>query len=59
MPSARARGTCFAAAQTYVSDGVQSGVGTDAEIGPRHVVGHGGGNHDHGDTELLVLPPGG
>ena len=46
------------ATQTYVGDGVQGGVRTDAEIGARHVVGHRGGDHDHGDTELLVLLPG-
>lgn len=54
-----ARSACFPATQTYVGDGVQGGVGTDAEIGPRHIVGHGGGNHNHRDTELLMFPPGG
>lgn len=46
------------ATQTYVSDSVQSGIGANAEIGPRHVVGHRGGNHNHGDTQLLLLLPG-
>lgn len=46
------------ATRTYVGDSVQGGVCTDAEIGARHVVGDGGGDHDHRDTELFVLLPG-
>ena len=47
------------ARSTHVGDSVEGGVGPDAEVGARDVVGHGGRNHDHGDTELLVLLPGG
>lgn len=47
------------ARSTHVSDSVEGGVGPDAEVGARDVVGHGGRNHDHGDAELLVLLPGG
>lgn len=44
---------------TYVGDGVQGSVSADAEIRPRHIVGDGGRDHNHRDTELLVFLPGG
>ena len=39
-------------------DLVEGSVRAEAEVRPRHVVGDGGRQHDHGDAELLVLVPG-
>lgn len=40
---------------TYGSDGVEGGVGADAEVRAGDVVGDGGGDDHHGDAHLLVL----
>lgn len=39
----------------YHGDHVEGGVGSDAEVGSRDVVGHGGRNNHEWNAELLVL----
>lgn len=45
-------------AQRYLHGSVDSGVGSQAEVGSRHVVADGGRDHTHGYTELIVATPG-
>lgn len=43
--------------RSHVGNGVEGGVGTDAEVGARDVVGDGGRDNAQGDAELLKACP--